>query len=167
MQPGRRGKSSVFTLPLDKQSSLTLKKTPKNNENLPVLYFRAVRLCNASTHVFSRDTLPFPFALDKQQLSFFLSFWWKPQLWGWLCYSEAELLTALTILFIGSNQTNLTGPSCTQSLLLNSVYVTFEVDLAFTRLHHLLRWRQQKLLLFTEKGKKRSFTHPSLPLLWL
>lgn len=42
------------------------------------------------------------------------------------------------------------------SLLLNSVYVIFKVDLAFTRLHHLLRWRQQKLLLLTGKGQKMS-----------
>lgn len=72
----------------------------------------------------------------------------------------AELLTAFKPCSLGSNQTNLTGPPCTLSLLLNSVYVIFKVDLAFTRLHHLLRWRQQKLLLLTGKGRKRSFTHP-------
>lgn len=36
----------------------------------------------------------------------------------------------------------------------------FKVDLAFPRLHHFLKHRQQKLLLLTGKGQKRSFTYP-------
>lgn len=36
----------------------------------------------------------------------------------------------------------------------------FKVDLALTRLYHCLKHRQQKLLLLTGKGQKRSFTHP-------
>lgn len=34
------------------------------------------------------------------------------------------------------------------------------MDLAFTRPYRFLKWRQQKLFLFTGKGRKRSFTHP-------
>lgn len=34
------------------------------------------------------------------------------------------------------------------------------MDLAFTKLYNFLKSRQEKLLLFTGKGYKRSFTHP-------